>query len=84
MERANSELLASGGRRHHRVERIVALTDREREVAFAVADGRTNKQIAVHLNVSAKTVEFHLRNAFAKLAVSNRTELPSAMRDLVS
>jgi DNA-binding CsgD family transcriptional regulator len=48
------------------------VTPREREVLRLVAGGRTNRQIAAELSISAKTVERHLSNIFTKLGVSNR------------
>ena len=51
-----------------------ALTPREREVLQHVAAGYTNKQIATHLHLSARTVNFHLDNAYSKLGVNTRTE----------
>jgi DNA-binding CsgD family transcriptional regulator len=77
MERARDELRASGetlGRRDG--ETLVdELTPRERTVAQLVAQGRTNRDVAAQLFVSVRTVEFHLRNVFAKLDVSSRIEL---------
>ncbi|WP_173165584.1 LuxR family transcriptional regulator [Phytohabitans suffuscus] len=51
------------------------LTATELRVATAVAGGLSNQEVATLLAVSAKTVEFHLRNIFRKLRVRNRTEL---------
>ena len=48
------------------------VTQREREVLRLVAGGRTNRQIATELGISAKTVERHLSNIFIKLGVANR------------
>jgi DNA-binding CsgD family transcriptional regulator/tetratricopeptide (TPR) repeat protein len=52
-----------------------ALTAREREIALLVADGRTNREVAEQLVLSAKTIEAHLRNIYAKLGVRSRVEL---------
>jgi DNA-binding NarL/FixJ family response regulator len=52
-----------------------ALTAREREIAMLVADGRTNREVAEQLVLSAKTIEAHLRNIYAKLGVRSRVEL---------
>ncbi len=50
------------------------LTDREESVLALVAEGKTNAQIGVALNLSENTVKFHLKNLYAKLDVTNRTE----------
>lgn len=50
------------------------LTDREEHVLQLLADGASNAQIATSLGLSESTVKFHLRNLFAKLGVTNRTE----------
>ncbi len=50
------------------------LTPREREVLIWVGRGLTNSDIAEMLNVTPKTVEFHLTNVYTKLRVRNRTQ----------
>jgi DNA-binding CsgD family transcriptional regulator len=52
-----------------------ALTAREREIALLVAGGRTNREVAEQLVLSAKTIEAHLRNIYAKLGIRSRVEL---------
>jgi len=47
---------------------------RETEVLSWVARGAANKEIAKSMGLSVRTVEAHLRNIFAKLLVSSRTE----------
>jgi DNA-binding NarL/FixJ family response regulator len=54
------------------------LTDREREIAELVAEGRSNKQVAAALFLSEKTIEHHLSKAYGKLGVRSRTELAAA------
>ncbi len=54
-----------------------ALSRREAAVALCCAQGLTNAQIGLRLEVSEQTVKFHLRNIFAKLAVKRRAELVS-------
>ncbi|MDR0345422.1 MAG: response regulator transcription factor [Nocardiopsaceae bacterium] len=53
---------------------IEQLTERELEVLEHVANGARNREIAGTLNVSIKTVEFHLRNILSKLGARSRTE----------
>jgi two-component system, NarL family, response regulator LiaR len=51
-----------------------ALTERELDVLRQAASGLTNKQIGVALGISDRTVQQHLANIYAKLAVASRTE----------
>jgi DNA-binding NarL/FixJ family response regulator len=48
------------------------LTAREAEILRLVASGRTNKQIALELGISRKTIDRHLSNIFTKIGVSSR------------
>ena len=50
------------------------LTRRELEVLVCVARGNRNKEIAHKLDITQRTVCFHMTNCFTKLEVSNRTE----------
>ena len=49
------------------------LTPREHSVIILVADGYADKEIAVKLNLSPRTVQTHLRQAILKLNARNRT-----------
>lgn len=51
-----------------------ALSERETAVLGAVAKGLSNREIGRQLWISEQTVKFHLRNIYAKLGVSSRTE----------
>jgi two-component system response regulator NreC len=51
------------------------ITDREVEVLRMVASGHSNKDIAVALDISIKTVEVHKANAMRKLALRGRTDV---------
>jgi len=57
--------------------KIASLTSREREIIdVMIKQGRsTNKQIAVHLNMSEHTLRNHLSSIYSKLEVENRLEL---------
>lgn len=54
---------------------LTLLTQREREIALLVSEGKSNKEIARELNVSHGTVKVHLYNIFQKLEITNRTVL---------
>ena len=54
---------------------LTLLTGAELQVAFAVADGLSNRDIAARLFISPKTVEHHLTHVFQKLHVRSRTDL---------
>jgi len=60
-------------RRRH-VDPIEQLTSREREVLALMAEGRSNQGICRALWLSPKTVETHIRGAFAKLGIREAPE----------
>ncbi|MFG1645676.1 response regulator [Amycolatopsis sp. NPDC049252] len=51
------------------------LSDRERQIVTAVAQGKPNADIAGELFLSEATVKTHITRTFAKLDVSNRVQL---------
>ncbi len=51
------------------------LTSRECEVLTLIANGKTTKEIANHLHLSERTVEFHRHNIMDKLDIHNIAEL---------
>ena len=53
---------------------IEQLTRRERQVLELIALGRSNKRIAVELEIAEKTVKTHVGHVLAKLGVSDRTQ----------
>jgi DNA-binding NarL/FixJ family response regulator len=50
------------------------LSEQERRVLAAVADGKTDKEIAVALGLQPKTVRNYLERVFEKLGVNSRTQ----------
>lgn len=59
-------------------ERVAAgrgtLTAREAQILEAVADGRSNKEIAAAIGIAEDTVKTHLRRLFEKLGASDRAQ----------
>lgn len=55
-------------------DKIEQLTKRELEVLIKVANGMFNKEIALSLNISERTVKNHISNIFKKIQVSDRTQ----------
>ena len=53
---------------------LPSLTKREEQILDAVANGRTNKEVANQLNISEKTVKHYMTNIMHKLQVRNRVE----------
>jgi DNA-binding CsgD family transcriptional regulator len=81
-ERARGELLATGETvRKRTVETRDELTAQEAQIAQLARDGRTNPEIGAQLFISPRTVEWHLRNVFTKLAIRSRRELHDALPD---
>jgi DNA-binding NarL/FixJ family response regulator len=52
-----------------------ALTERESEVLRLIASGYSNKEIAVQLDLSVKTVEVHKANSMRKLGLTGRIDI---------
>ena len=60
--------------RTRQAEDDAKLSKREAEVLQLLARGMNNREIGLKLDVTEKTVKFHLSNVFAKLHVRNRVE----------
>jgi FixJ family two-component response regulator len=78
LERAlarDAEERAQRARRRQLRGRFDALTPREREVLVHVLSGQLNKQIAVDLDASERTIKAHRANLMAKLQVQSVAEL---------
>jgi DNA-binding CsgD family transcriptional regulator len=59
------------------------LTDREADVAFWIAEGKTNCEIGLILGMATRTVEKHVEHLLAKLRVENRTTAAIQLRTLM-
>lgn len=55
-------------------EKISSLTKREFDVLINLAVGMSNKEIAMKLNISERTIKNHVSNIFKKISVSDRTQ----------
>jgi DNA-binding CsgD family transcriptional regulator len=81
-DRARRELLPTGetiSKRSVGTERD-ELTAQEKRIALLARDGLSNPEVGARLFLSPRTVEWHLRKVFAKLAISSRKELREAIR----
>ena len=59
---------------HHLHTQPDDLTPRELEVLQCLARGDSNKEVAITLSITERTVKFHVSAIIAKLGASNRTE----------
>jgi DNA-binding NarL/FixJ family response regulator len=62
-------------RRDHARSRLALLNDRERDVAVAVGQGRSNAEISAVLHLAVPTVKTHVSNILAKLDLNNRVQI---------
>ncbi len=75
-ERAQAELRATGVTARPRDPTAAdRLSPQELQVALAVAEGGTNREVATALFLSPKTIEYHLANVYRKLDVHSRAQL---------
>ncbi|WP_235033063.1 LuxR family transcriptional regulator [Streptomyces sp. WAC05374] len=75
-EQAQAELRATGAAAARETPGpLASLTPQQLRIARCVAEGATNREVAQRLSISPRTVDHHLRNAFALLGVRSRVEL---------
>lgn len=70
-----SDSLVAGLQSNLQQDMIASLTPRELEIARAIADGKSNKEISTMLFLSEGTIKNYITNIFEKLQLSNRTEV---------
>ncbi len=74
--RAGRELLATGETARKRAaETRDELTAQELQIAQFARDGLSNAEIGARMFISPRTVEYHLRKVFTKLAINSRVQL---------
>jgi DNA-binding NarL/FixJ family response regulator len=73
----------SGGeaRRARAREALERLTEREREVARALGEGKSNAEIAAELYMSVATVKAHVSSLLSKLELNNRVQIALLVHD---
>lgn len=59
----------------------IRMTQREKEVVAWIADGMSNKEIAVKMNIATFTVKSHVHNILEKLALQSRLQIAKYARD---
>lgn len=72
---------SDGGRLDVARRLVATLTAREVEVARAIAQGKSNAEIAAELFMSVTTVKAHLTRIFSKLEASNRVRVAITMHE---
>ncbi|SNS82065.1 regulatory protein, luxR family [Streptosporangium subroseum] len=60
---------------------LTLLTDRRREVAVAVGQGRSNAQIGAVLHLGVPTVKTHVSGILTKLDLNNRVQIALPAHD---
>ncbi|WP_427918351.1 helix-turn-helix transcriptional regulator [Streptomyces sp. cg40] len=81
VDRCDRELKAGGMHTSRGTSAMSRLTAQEQAVAQLVASGATNKQAALELFISVKTVQYHLTHIYSKLGIRSRSELAAGFRE---
>jgi DNA-binding NarL/FixJ family response regulator len=70
-----------GERQRHAREQLERLTEREREVAVAIGQGKSNAEISRELYMSVATVKAHVSRVLEKLQFNNRVQIALLTHD---
>jgi DNA-binding NarL/FixJ family response regulator len=71
----------ANARRQHARALLARLSEREREVAVSVGQGRSNAEISGELFMSVATVKQHVSRILTKLDLNNRTQIALLAHD---
>ncbi|MFG1817041.1 response regulator [Kribbella sp. NPDC049174] len=82
-KRLMTRVAASGNdqRKTKAVDRLADLNDREREIAVAVGEGKSNAEISATLYLSVPTVKTHVSRILTKLDLNNRVQIALLVHD---
>ncbi|WP_211239659.1 response regulator [Jiangella gansuensis] len=70
-----------GARLRRAAEQLAELSEREREVAVAIAHGKSNAEISAELYMSVATVKAHVSRVLTKLGLNNRVQIALLVHD---
>ncbi len=70
-----------GARREDARARLRELTERDREIALAIAEGKANATIAAELHLSVATVKSHVSSVLSKVGLDNRVQIALLVQD---
>ncbi|MEU4604125.1 response regulator transcription factor [Kribbella sp. NPDC023972] len=82
-KRLITRVAASGTdqRKSKAINRLAQLNDREREIAVAVGEGKSNAEISATLYLSVPTVKTHVSRILTKLDLNNRVQIALLVHD---
>ena len=81
IEHVAAEGAGTDARRAAARRRLDSLTEREREVANAIGEGKSNADIAAELYMSVATVKAHVTRVLSKLDADNRVQVALLVQD---
>ena len=81
IDRLASDDDGAGARHQAAREQLSELTDRDREIALGVAEGKANAAIAAELHLSVATVKSHVSAVLSKLGLDNRVQIALLVQD---